>query len=81
MALLAGLTNEDQLGGLIVFSGMLPVRNLLPEVSPLSLSLYVLDLSDIFFRRLCNKMQLVRDLDRTNVPVFWGHGQDDPYLL
>ncbi|GAA5837202.1 hypothetical protein JCM3766R1_002158 [Sporobolomyces carnicolor] len=55
MALLAGLTNEDQLGGLIVFSGMLPVRNLLPE--------------------------LVRDLDRTNVPVFWGHGQDDPYLL
>ncbi|GAA5905687.1 alpha/beta hydrolase [Sporobolomyces salmoneus] len=55
MALLAGLTNEDKLGGVMVFSGMLPVRRLLPE--------------------------LVRDLDRTDLPIFWGHGEVDPYLL
>lgn len=32
MSLLAGLTNEERLGGIFVFSGMLPVRDLLPEV-------------------------------------------------
>ncbi|GAA6009554.1 hypothetical protein JCM11491_003602 [Sporobolomyces phaffii] len=55
MTLLTGLTCEYELGGLFVFSGMLPVRTLLPE--------------------------LVRDLDRTDLPIWWGHGVVDPYLL
>ncbi|GAA5884051.1 hypothetical protein JCM16303_001376 [Sporobolomyces ruberrimus] len=55
MSLLAGLTNEERLGGIFVFSGMLPVRDLLPEI--------------------------VRDLDRTDLPIWWGHGETDPYLL
>lgn len=33
MSLLTGLTHENKLGGIVVFSGMLPVRHLLPEVS------------------------------------------------
>ncbi|GAA5946813.1 hypothetical protein JCM3765_002026 [Sporobolomyces pararoseus] len=55
MSLLIGLTHENRLGGIIVFSGMLPVRNLLPE--------------------------LVRDLDRNDLPIWWGHGELDPFLL
>ncbi|GAA5932070.1 uncharacterized protein JCM15063_001114 [Sporobolomyces koalae] len=55
VTLLAGLTNEHQLGGLFVFSGMLTMRDILPE--------------------------LVRDLDRKDLPIWWGHGGIDPYLL
>ena len=36
MSLLAGLTNEERLGGVFVVSGMLAMRDLLPEVSSLS---------------------------------------------
>ncbi|BGP13013.1 hypothetical protein JCM10213v2_000930 [Rhodosporidiobolus nylandii] len=56
VTLLAGLTHPYQLAGLVVFSGLLPLRE---------------DMS-----------RLISDLDgRRDLPVFWGHGCEDPYLL
>ncbi|GAA5853442.1 hypothetical protein JCM8547_002459 [Rhodosporidiobolus lusitaniae] len=56
VSLLAGLTHKEQLGGIIVISGFLPLRE---------------DLS-----------KLIVDLEgRKDMPVFWGHGWNDPYLL
>ncbi|GAA5890859.1 hypothetical protein JCM6882_008837 [Rhodosporidiobolus microsporus] len=55
VALLSALTYPERLGGLVMFSGFLPIRE---------------DLS-----------KLVVDLDRKDLPIFWGHGQNDPYLL
>ncbi|GAA5831343.1 hypothetical protein JCM11251_003990 [Rhodosporidiobolus azoricus] len=55
VGLLSALTYPERLGGVVMFSGFLPIRE---------------DLS-----------KLVVDLDRKDLPIFWGHGQNDPYLL
>ncbi|GAA6029984.1 hypothetical protein JCM8097_009201 [Rhodosporidiobolus ruineniae] len=54
MALLTGLTHPYELGGLAVFSTVLPFRNLMSR--------------------------LTYDLNRTALPVYWAHGDADPYL-
>ncbi|BGP05029.1 Acyl-protein thioesterase 1 [Rhodotorula toruloides] len=51
LALLVALTHERMLGGAMVLSGYLPVRE---------------DMS-----------RLVFDLDRRELPIFWGHGEAD----
>ncbi|BGO96881.1 hypothetical protein JCM10021v2_000517 [Rhodotorula toruloides] len=51
LALLVALTHERMLGGAMVLSGYLPVRE---------------DMS-----------RLVYDLDRRELPIFWGHGEAD----
>ncbi|GAA5974031.1 hypothetical protein JCM11641_008223 [Rhodosporidiobolus odoratus] len=55
VTLLAGLTHPEQLAGLVVFSGFLPLRE--------------------------NLSKLMIDLDRRDIPLFWGHGCEDPFLL
>ncbi|GAA5854583.1 hypothetical protein JCM9279_005698 [Rhodotorula babjevae] len=54
ISLLVGLTHPERLGGVVVFSGFLPLRD---EMS-----------------------KLVYDLDRRDLPVWWGHGGMDDYL-
>ncbi|GAA5890330.1 hypothetical protein JCM8208_002781 [Rhodotorula glutinis] len=54
MSLLVGLTHQERLGGVIVFSGFLPLRD--------------------------EMAKLMHDLDRRDLPVWWGHGGKDDYL-
>ncbi|KPV78605.1 uncharacterized protein RHOBADRAFT_51053 [Rhodotorula graminis WP1] len=54
MSLLVGLTHPERLGGVIVFSGFLPLRD--------------------------EMAKLMYDLDRRDLPVWWGHGGKDDFL-
>ena len=78
MSLLVGLTHPERLGGVIVFSGFLPLRDEMAKVRRLPrarLSLLALSGS------LCASLsQLMYDLDRRDLPVWWGHGGQDEYL-
>ncbi|KAL0945673.1 hypothetical protein HGRIS_014824 [Hohenbuehelia grisea] len=53
MTLLTGLSIKEQLGGLIVLSGWLPLRN---------------------------KLKSMLSSHAKDVPIFWGHGADDPLV-
>ncbi|KAK4054745.1 hypothetical protein OIV83_000669 [Microbotryomycetes sp. JL201] len=55
MSLLAGVTNRNRLGGIVLISSFLPLRKTLPS--------------------------LIAGLNRQDLPIFWGHGSADPYLL
>ncbi|GAA5980532.1 hypothetical protein JCM10908_001682 [Rhodotorula pacifica] len=53
VSLLSAFTHPEEVGGVIVLSGFLPVRTDLARLSA--------------------------DLDRTELPIFWGHGVDDEF--
>ncbi|KAL0945649.1 hypothetical protein HGRIS_014803 [Hohenbuehelia grisea] len=53
MTLLTGLSIKEQLGGLVVLSGWLPLRN---------------------------KLKSMLSSHAKDVPIFWGHGADDPLV-
>ncbi|GAA5878134.1 hypothetical protein JCM3774_004305 [Rhodotorula dairenensis] len=53
VSLLSAFTHPEEVGGVIVLSGFLPIRTDLARLSA--------------------------DLDRTELPIFWGHGMDDEF--
>lgn len=71
LALLVALTHERMLGGAMVLSGYLPVREDMSRVRAFRFS---------SSRREADGFgggQLVFDLDRRELPIFWGHGEAD----
>lgn len=84
MSLLVGLTHKYELGGLAVISTVLPLREYMSRVcsplpslpSPASLLSSRLPAADLPLYL----PQLTYDLDRTSLPLYWGHGTSDPYL-
>jgi len=76
MSLLTGLTSERKLGGIAVLSGFLPLSNKLKGVSATSSQIY--DNYEANFISLL-PLQMLNDHAKT-IPIFWGHGADDPLV-
>jgi predicted esterase len=71
MTVLTGLSNERKLAGLAVLSGWTPMRNTLKSVN-------------ILFTFLCTSLtikylQMMTDYAK-QIPIFWGHGMQDPLV-
>ena len=76
MSLLTGLTSERKLGGIAVLSGFLPLSYKFKSVSATSSQIY-----DNYEANSISlpPLQMLNDHAKT-IPIFWGHGADDPLV-
>lgn len=73
VSLLSAFTHPEEVGGVIVLSGFLPIRTDLARVGYARVSSEFLHADSVLPR------QLSADLDRAELPIFWGHGVDDDF--
>jgi lysophospholipase-1 len=70
MTALTGLSSERKLAGLAILSGWTPIRNTLKQARPLRVS-------QAPGRSLAPQMLSAH---YKSLPIFWGHGTDDPLV-